>query len=44
MGIRVGWRAFAEWALGVALLSFAVVGAASIGVSQRRPLNFPTNG
>jgi hypothetical protein len=32
MGSRVGWRAFAEWALGVALLSFAVLGAASIGV------------
>ena len=32
MGSRVGWRAFAEWAFGVALLSFAAVGAASIGV------------
>jgi hypothetical protein len=32
MGNRVGWRAFAEWASGVALLSFAVVGAASIGL------------
>jgi len=32
MGNRVGWRAFAEWALGVALFFFAVLGAASIGV------------
>ena len=32
MGNRVGWQAFAEWALGVALLSVAALGAASIGV------------
>jgi len=29
---RGGWPAFAEWALAMALLSFAVIGAASIGV------------
>jgi hypothetical protein len=32
MGKRVGWQAFAEWALGAALLSLAAIGAASIGV------------
>ena len=32
MGNRVGWQAFAEWAFGVAFLSFAVIAAASIGV------------
>jgi hypothetical protein len=29
---RGGWQAFAEWALALALLSFAVIGAASIGM------------
>lgn len=28
----MGWKAFAEWALGVALLSFAALAGASIGV------------
>ena len=32
MGNRVGWRAFAEWALALALLSFAVIALASIGM------------
>lgn len=32
MRIQGGWRAFAEWALAVALLSFAVLAAASIGM------------
>jgi len=29
---RSGWQSFAEWALALALLSFALIGAASIGV------------
>jgi hypothetical protein len=32
MGNRIGWRAFAEWALALALLGFAVIGLASIGM------------
>jgi hypothetical protein len=28
---RSGWNSFAEWALALALLSFALIGAASIG-------------
>lgn len=29
---RRGWQSFAEWALALALFSFAVIGAASIGM------------
>ena len=29
---RGGWQAFAEWALALAFLAFAVIGAASIGL------------
>jgi hypothetical protein len=32
MANRVGWQAFAEWALALALLCVAVIGAASIGI------------
>jgi hypothetical protein len=29
---RTGWQSFAEWALALALLSFAIIAAASIGM------------
>ena len=32
MGKRVGWWAFAEWALALALLGFALIALASIGM------------